>query len=43
MKSPVSLSVVAALRLSAIAWAGAAHNAPEANAAKCVGAFAPLP
>ena len=42
MKSPVFVSVVAVLGLSAIAWAEAAHNASKANAAKCVRAFVPL-
>ena len=42
MKSPVSRSVVAALGLSAIAWAGAAHNASEAKALNCVRALIPL-
>ena len=41
--SPLFISIVAALGLSAIAWAGAVHNPPEANAAKCVRAFVPLP
>ena len=42
MKSQVKVSVVAALGLSAIAWAEAAHNPPEAKAAQCVRAFVPL-
>ena len=44
MMSPVFLSVVAALGLSATAWAGwveTAHNTSEAKAAKCVRAFVP--
>ena len=42
MKSPVFVFVVAALGLSAIAWAEAAHNVSVTNAAKCVRAFVPL-
>ena len=40
--SPVFVSVLAALGLSAFAWAEAVHNASVANAGKCVRAFVPL-
>lgn len=41
MKSLVSIAILTALELSAIAWAGEAFNAAEASAARCVCIFIP--
>lgn len=43
MKSLVSIDVLTALGLGAIAWAGESFNGAEASAARCVCIFVPMP